>query len=56
MEERSEESLTFSVRVFALQEEVRAEEENMETREEVTVEAAEGALLYTAYIFLSAGL
>ncbi|XP_038571642.1 histone-arginine methyltransferase CARM1-like isoform X2 [Micropterus salmoides] len=41
MEERSEESLTFSVRVFALQEEVRAEEENMETREE-EVQVQEG--------------
>lgn len=48
MEERSEESLAFSVRVFTLQEEVRAEGEHMETHEEVTVVAAEGTLLYTA--------
>ncbi len=48
MEERNEESLTFSVRVFTLQEEVRAEEEHMETHEEVTVEAEEGTLFYIA--------
>ncbi|XP_034411426.1 histone-arginine methyltransferase CARM1-like isoform X2 [Cyclopterus lumpus] len=34
MEEKSEESLAFSVRVFTLQEEVGAEEEHMETPEE----------------------
>ncbi|XP_070712051.1 histone-arginine methyltransferase CARM1-like [Pempheris klunzingeri] len=34
MEERSEESLAFSVRVFTLQEEVRVEEEHMETHDE----------------------
>lgn len=51
MEERSEESLTFSVRVFTLQEEVRAEEEHMETHEEVKVEAAEGALLYNTIYY-----
>ncbi|XP_071320681.1 histone-arginine methyltransferase CARM1-like isoform X3 [Trachinotus anak] len=34
MEERHEESLAFSVRVFILQEEVRAEEEHMEMHEE----------------------
>uniref|UniRef100_A0A4W6DTM2 Histone-arginine methyltransferase CARM1 n=1 Tax=Lates calcarifer TaxID=8187 RepID=A0A4W6DTM2_LATCA len=39
MEERSEESLTFSVRVFTLQEEVMAEEEHMEThKKEVQVQ------------------
>ncbi|XP_044044488.1 histone-arginine methyltransferase CARM1 isoform X2 [Siniperca chuatsi] len=41
MEERSVESLTFSVRVFTLQEEVRAEEEHMETHEE-EVQVEEG--------------
>lgn len=45
MEERSEESPAFSVRVFTLQEEERAEEEHMETHE-VTGQAAEGALFY----------
>ncbi|XP_075951185.1 histone-arginine methyltransferase CARM1 isoform X2 [Anarhichas minor] len=34
MEEKSEEPMAFSVRVFTLQEEVRAEEEHMETPEE----------------------
>lgn len=48
MEERREEPQAFSVRVFTLQEEEeRAEEEHMETHEEVTIGAAEGALLYT---------
>lgn len=42
MEERSEESQAFSVRVFTVQ-----EEERKDTPEEVRMEAAEGTLLYS---------
>ncbi|XP_040888103.1 histone-arginine methyltransferase CARM1 [Toxotes jaculatrix] len=38
MEDRSEESLAFSVRVFTLQEDVKPEEDHMETHEEVLVQ------------------
>ena len=41
MEERSEEPLAFSVRVFTLQEEMTAEETHMDTHEEVRKEVAD---------------
>lgn len=45
MEERSEESTSFSVRVFTLQEEMTAEEAHMDTHEEVTEDVADGTLM-----------
>ena len=48
MEERSEESLAFSVRVFTLQEEMMAEEAHMDTHEEVRQEVTDATLMYSS--------